>query len=233
MKVTSAPARFVLPASWEPHARCWLAWPTPRRWRLRYEAACCDLERIAEAISGFEPVTLLADPEHAAAVEAMCGSFVERVVPLPLDDLWLRDTGPAFLTHPYKPSVGLTWRFNAWGRKHDTYDRDAVPGAALLQQLDLDAIASPLVCEGGAICSDGEGTLLTTESVLLNPNRNPGLSRQQVEWSPPPELRRPQGRPSSAECPRFSISRPPHLSYRHRRRRSRRRWAALPHPLPA
>lgn len=97
---------------------------------------------------------------------------------IPLDDSWARDIGPSFLAGPGK--AGIAWRFNAWGGKYETFAEDAAFASRILKTEQWRAYPAPLICEGGAIHVDGEGTLITTEQCLLNGNRNSSLGREQV-----------------------------------------------------
>jgi len=170
-----------MPAEWEPHARCLMGWPARTdMWGERLAAAERDYAAVANAIADHEPVLMVARGSDVAAARAACASGVE-VIELPLDDSWLRDTGPLFVRDGDAGVVGVDFQFNAWGEKFQPYDDDARLAARVLERLGIPRRAVPLVLEGGAITLDGEGTLITTESVLLNPNRNPGRSREEVE----------------------------------------------------
>ena len=136
--------------------------------------------RVARAISSFEPVTLAARPADASEARLATGGKVE-VVEMPLDDSWARDFGPTFLTGTNKRLAGVHWIFNAWGRKYHPYTNDKNFARRVLEAAGGTVYTAPLVCEGGALHTDGQGTLLTTEQCLLNPNRNPGLQRADVE----------------------------------------------------
>jgi agmatine deiminase len=100
---------------------------------------------------------------------------------MPLDDSWMRDSGPSFIIDGRGGLAGVDWRFNAWGDKFLPYDRDALVAERLLERLSVRRYAAPLVLEGGSIHVDGEGTLLTSEECLLHPNRNPELDRTAIE----------------------------------------------------
>ncbi len=118
---------------------------------------------------------MIANPgADAAAARAACGAGVE-VVELRLDDSWLRDCGPIYVYGEDGRRRAVHFRFNAWGEKFHPYDRDAAVGGLIAERLGDEVAAAPLVLEGGSILCDGDGTLLTTEQCLLNPNRNPGL----------------------------------------------------------
>ena len=178
---TPAEDGFIMPAEWHPHDRCWMAWPCREaHWGERLDAAREASAEVARAIAAFEPVTMIANPENLAEVSLRCGAGV-ACLPMAHDDSWMRDTGPTFVVDAKGGVAGVDWRFNAWGELFHSYDRDAAVARAVLEHLGLPRYAPPLVLEGGAIHVDGEGTLLTTEQCLLNPNRNPDLSKAEIE----------------------------------------------------
>ena len=174
---------YAMPAEWAPHARTWMCWPCrTEAWGgpdglLRAKQAYA---RVARAVSSFEPVTMAVRPQDAAEARLACAGKV-AIFEVSLDDSWARDTGPSFLVGPDDARAGAAWRFNAWGNKYHPFTDDAALGGKILAEVGVRAYRAPLVCEGGAIHVDGEGTLLTTEQCLLNSNRNPHLDRQQVE----------------------------------------------------
>jgi agmatine deiminase len=172
---------FYMPAEWAPHSRCWMAWP------CRPETFACDIDEaraayaeVARAIAQFEPVTMVCNPEDAVEVSIACGPGIE-VLPIEISDSWIRDTGPSFVVDGRGGVAGVHWRFNAWGGNYPDHEIDATLGTRLLRKLGLPSYEAPLVLEGGAFHLDGEGTLLTTEECLLNPNRNPGLAKPEIE----------------------------------------------------
>lgn len=180
-KTSPRVAGYRMPAEWAPHARCWMAWPCRRElWRDGLDAAREAYAAVARAISRFEPVTMVARPDDAGEAAALCGRDVV-IDTFPLDDSWMRDFGPTFVCDGAGSVAGVTWRFNAWGGKYDGFDADAALGGRLIDELALPRFDAPFVLEGGAIHSDGEGTILTTESVLLNPNRGMAASREDAE----------------------------------------------------
>jgi agmatine deiminase len=136
--------------------------------------------QVAHAISGFEPVTLAARPADVAEARLATGGRVD-VIEAALDDSWARDFGPTFLTASNGRLGGVEWVFNAWGRKYHPYTNDAKFARRVLESTGAARYSPPLTCEGGALHTDGQGTVITTEQCLLNPNRNPGLSREDVE----------------------------------------------------
>jgi len=179
--MTPADLGFSMPAEWAPHAGCWMAWPKRAAlWREYLEAAREDYVRVAQAIAGFEPVTLLADPEHAADARRRCGPSV-NVVSMPIDDSWLRDSGPTVLVDAAGRRAAAAFTFNAWGGKYQPFDRDAALGVSIAALAGIPAYRSTLVVEGGGFLSDGEGTLITAETCVLNPNRNPGWTKAEAD----------------------------------------------------
>ncbi|MFF1909793.1 agmatine/peptidylarginine deiminase [Kitasatospora sp. NPDC058218] len=172
---------FRMPAEWTDHEGCLMAWPTRAElWGETLDGARREYAEVARAISAFEPVTMVACPGQGEEARARCGAGVE-VVELPIDDSWFRDSGPIFVLGPEGERAGVDFRFNAWGRKHHPYDTDDRIAGVLLDRLGVERIDSRMILEGGAITVDGEGTLITTEQCLLHPNRNPGMSKAEIE----------------------------------------------------
>jgi len=172
---------FFMPAEWQPHRRCWMAWPCREEtWGDRLDAARSAYAEVAKAIAEFEPVTMMANPEDVAEVSLRCSPGIGSM-PMALDDSWTRDTGPSFLIDGKGALAGVDWRFNAWGNTYRNYDNDAALAEAILSHLGVPRFEAPLVLEGGSIHVDGEGSVLVTEQCLLNPNRNPDLSRTEIE----------------------------------------------------
>lgn len=169
-----------MPAEWEPHDGCWMAWPDHAMWDGILPKVEAEYAAVAQAIRVFEPVSVIANPRSAGWARNLLGSDIE-VVELPLDDAWFRDSGPSFVRQDNGTVAGICWRFNGWGGANEAFDKDAALGRALLARLGLPAVTSALAIEGGALAVDGEGTLLTTETVAFNTNRNPGLTRQHAE----------------------------------------------------
>jgi agmatine deiminase len=181
---TPAQQGLTMPPEWAPHERTLMAWPCRRElWDGRLDAAKAESAGVANAVAAFEPVTMVAgNAADAAEARAALAGDVE-VVELPIDDSWLRDSGPIFVVDDVaSPTrrVGVHWGFNAWGDKFSGYADDAAVGGLLAERLG-DVVTAPMVLEGGSIIVDGTGTLVTTEQCLLHPNRNPELRREQIE----------------------------------------------------
>ena len=172
---------FTMPAEWAPHVACWMAWPTEHvQWEVLAEAEQAYAD-VANTIARFEPVIMLVDPSRLNEAKSLCGHNVE-IMEMPTDDSWARDTGPSFIKHRETGQVaGTDWRFNCWGGAMPKYQQDAQMASRILEHLEMDAYRSSLTFEGGAFHVDGDGTLVTTESVLLNENRNWGMDREQAE----------------------------------------------------
>lgn len=178
---TPASRNYFMPAEWHPHDGCWMAWPCRREiWGDGMKAARAAYGEVAREISEFEPVTMLANPGDVADVSVRCGSGV-KVMPMELDDSWVRDTGPGFVIDGRGAIAGVDWRFNGWGGVHTPFDRDADVARRMLVALSLTRFEAPLVTEGGALHVDGEGTAICTEESLLDRGRNPGLDRAGIE----------------------------------------------------
>jgi agmatine deiminase len=170
-----------MPPEFGRHRGTLMAWPTRESlWGRHFQDAKDDYAAVARAVSAFEPVTMVCLPGTAAAVRDRCGGAVEPLE-MPIDDSWMRDNGPIFVTNDRGEVAMVHFRFNAWGGKFLPCDKDARVPALLAEALGVRRYEAPMVLEGGSFFVDGEGTLLTTEQCLLNPNRNPELSRQQIE----------------------------------------------------
>jgi agmatine deiminase len=171
-----------MPAEWEPHERTLMGWPCRADlWGETIAQARADYAEVANAVAAFEPVTMIANRgDDAQAARAACGAGVE-IVELGLDDSWLRDCGPVYVYDDAGARVAVHFGFNAWGEKFPPWDRDAAVGRLIAERLGDPVVDGRIVLEGGSIITDGQGTLLTTEQCLLNPNRNPSLSREQIE----------------------------------------------------
>ena len=182
---TPAADGFRMPAEWEPHAGCWMAWPErPDNWRDGAAPAEAAYAAVAGAIAASEPVTMAVSDGRFEAAQALLPDAV-RVVEVSTDDAWLRDTGPTFVVDRAGARRGVDWIFNAWGGLdgglYSPWDRDDRVAAKVLEVEGDARYRAPIVLEGGAIHVDGEGTVLTTEQCLLNRNRNPELDRAAIE----------------------------------------------------
>src|SRR6202453_3497261 len=185
--LTSIPARdgFRMPAEFERHSGCWMLWPERSdNWRLGAKPAQAVFAAIAEAIAGGEPVTVGVSAAQFQNARARLPRSV-RLVEITSNDAWIRDSGPTFVVDAKGRRRGVDWTFNAWGGLagglYFPWDRDDEVARKVLEIEGADRYRTHFVLEVGAIHVDGQGTCLTTEECLLNPNRNPGLGRADIE----------------------------------------------------
>jgi agmatine deiminase len=176
---------FRMPAEFERHSGCWMLWPERSdNWRDGAKPAQAAFAAIATAICSGEPVTVGVSAQQFQNARGRLPSQV-RVVEVSSNDAWIRDCGPTFVIDAKGRRRGVDWTFNAWGGLQGglyfPWDRDDQVAQKVLEIEGSDRYRTPFVLEGGAIHVDGQGTCLTTEECLLNPNRNPGLSRADVE----------------------------------------------------
>jgi agmatine deiminase len=182
---------YRLPAEWEPHAATWIAWPHRKATFLGDFAVVPEFfARLIRLLAGYEPVKVIATGTALTdAQDRLRGVANAECIDIPTNDSWLRDTGPVFLMpHPQGTKgqgigrpVAVCWEWNAWGGKYPPWDLDARVSRAIAGRLGIDVIAPGLVLEGGAIDTDGEGTLLVNHRCVVDPRRNPGFSRDQME----------------------------------------------------
>jgi len=185
---TPAALGYRMPAEWEPHAATWLSWP--RREGISFpdsfDRVMPTLRAMIEALVESEQVCInVCNGAHKAeAREVLRGLPMERISfhSIPTNEPWCRDHGPIFLTRNLDPRLAIVdWDYNAWGNKYQPFDLDEVVPTHLAQILNVPVFCPRMILEGGAIDVNGAGALLTTESCLLNPNRNPNLRREEIE----------------------------------------------------
>jgi agmatine deiminase len=177
-----------MPAEWEPQEAVWLSWPHKRStWPGHFRPIPAKFAEIVAQISRFEKVRIncaAALQPRAKRLCAAAGADLKRVAFFnhPTNDAWCRDHGPIFVKHKRTGEVALTdWDYNAWGGKYPPFDRDNAIPPRIGRALGLRRFERKMVLEGGSIDVNGAGLLLTTEACLLNPNRNPSLSRAEIE----------------------------------------------------
>ena len=188
-----------MPAEWAAHLATYIVWPhNLETWPGKFPAIPPAFARMAATIAHFEPVrVLINDAASADAIRAMiseaatvdgAAARIDRVELLEVrtNDSWIRDHGPIFVNRlvpagAEPPQIALDWRFNSWGEKYGAYDLDDVVPLRLSERYGCEVIQPGIVLEGGSIEVNGIGSLLTTESCLLNRNRNPGLNRAEIE----------------------------------------------------
>lgn len=184
------------PAEWELHAATWVAWPVnPNTWPGIFERIPAAFAEFVAALARFEPVRILAGGPGVAdsarpLIDAACSRHGSRFVPelfdIPVNDSWCRDHGPIFLngrlgSYAENSQVIIDWNYNAWGGKYPPWNYDELTAAAIGNIVNVPTLRPNLILEGGAIEGNGAGTVLTTSSCLLNPNRNPGMTAERME----------------------------------------------------
>ena len=182
---TPASDGYRMPGEFEPHAGCWMLWPErPSNWRLGAKPAQSAFSAVATAIATAEPVTVAVSSAQFVHARSLLPDAV-RVVEMSSNDAWMRDVGPTFVLNDEGGVRGVDWIFNGWGGLagglYFPWDQDDLVARKVLELERCDRYRAPFVLEGGAIHVDGEGTLITTEQCLLNPNRNPSLDKGQLE----------------------------------------------------
>jgi agmatine deiminase len=185
LETTPAADGFRMPAEFEPHAGCWMLWPErASNWRLGAKPAQAAFAAVATAIATSELVTVGVSSGQFVHARSMLPNPI-RLVEMSSDDAWMRDVGPTFVVDKRKDLRGVDWIFNAWGGLggglYFPWDQDELVARKVLEIEGCERYKAPFVLEGGAIHVDGEGTLLTTEECLMNPNRNPQLDKGQLE----------------------------------------------------
>ncbi|HLZ79060.1 MAG TPA: agmatine deiminase family protein [Sphingomonas sp.] len=171
------------PHEWAPHTAVWIGFPShPELWLEDLGAAREEVVAFARAVwangAGEKPILVAADDEAGAVAQVMAGDFADILV-RPFGDVWLRDTGPIVVATE-NGLAARDFRFNYWGGKYDLPGDEAIGGLLAISR-DLPVAACNWIFEGGALDVDGSGLAVTTEQCLLNPNRNPDLSRADIE----------------------------------------------------
>ncbi|MEV8271985.1 agmatine deiminase family protein [Microbacterium sp. NPDC077184] len=176
-----------MPAETDPHERTWMAFPregfTLGEDAREREEGYAAWTAVAHAIVEFEPVTMVVDPTEMARARRMLSGEVE-IIEAPIDEFWMRDMGPTFVVDDARPGTlgAVDWIFNGWGAPNwAEWRKSALIGRFVGEHLGIEVIDSLLVNEGGGIHVDGAGTVLLTETVQLDPRRNPFADRARVE----------------------------------------------------
>ena len=167
------------PAEWEPQSAVWLSWPrNPQTWPGKFEPVPAEFAQFARAIAEYELVHILAGGSVMEQARQLVGGMKNITLhDVETNDSWCRDHGPSFLTG----NALVDWEYNAWGGKYPPFDLDNQVPQRIAEITGRRRFAAGIILEGGAIDGNGQGTILTTESCLLNPNRNPQLGRDDLE----------------------------------------------------
>ena len=182
---------YWMPAEWEPHEAVWLQWPDicmrgTASYARKLQSTWLEMTAI---LADHVTVRVAAATEVSAAdVERDCARFGVnmsriQVLTIPLDDIWARDNGAVFVISPDGTLVVTDWNFNGWGESGAAVEKDRQVPVAVAKLCGLERIVGGIVTEGGALEVNGTGTLMATRSSILNPNRNPGKSQENIENS--------------------------------------------------
>lgn len=180
---TISPYRW--PAEWEPQTATWLSWPhRVSTWPGHFGPIPPVYVRWIEVLTKWQHVHLIAgSPHFMREVQEAVGHLKNLTIhPWRTNDIWIRDYGPTFVERIRDGKmVAVDWQFNAWGNKYPDFEDDAGVAEKICHNLGCLRSRSPIYCEGGGLETDGQGTLLTTSSCLLSPQRNPGWTREMIE----------------------------------------------------
>ena len=173
------------PAEWERHAATWISWPHNRAtWPDRFQRVPECFATIIRTLAQYEPVQVLSGGEPVMdEAQKMVGDLANVTLhDIPTNDAWIRDYGPTFIQAPGSREVAaIDWQFNSWGGKYPPWDLDNTVPEQITQQLGMRRFPVDVVMEGGSIDGNGRGAILTTQSCLLDSQRNAGMHRQQME----------------------------------------------------
>ena len=190
--MTPKQQNFYMPAECYPHQCCWMQWPyenpdfngyggVPSWSYFDFEKGRLAWAKVAKCISEFEKVKILVHPESINKAKNLLDSKIE-IIKHKIDDGWARDSGAIFLLSNENKLGGVDWEFNGWG-KFKPHDSDNKVAKFMLENSGAMYFKNNMILEGGSIHVDGEGTLITTEQCLLNKNRNPNMSRKEIEYN--------------------------------------------------
>ena len=181
---------FYMPPEWYQHECCWMQWPynnpnhdgygaVPSWSHFDFDKGRLAWSNVANSISKFEKVKMIVHPDEISKAKELLNSEIE-IIQLKIDDCWARDSGAIFLLNKENKLGGIDWEFNGWG-KFKPFDSDNKVAKFMIEKSSATYFKNSMILEGGSIHVDGEGTLLTTEQCLLNKNRNPKLSKEEIE----------------------------------------------------
>ena len=179
--------QFYMPPEWYPHECCWMQWPTetfpsdvtPSWSHFDLDKGRIAWANVANTISQFETLKMIVHPDDQESAISLLNNNVE-ILELPINDAWCRDTGAIFLLNDKNELGGVDSDFNCWGYK-ENFELDDKVAKFMIEKTKAKYFKNNMVLEGGSINVNGKGTLITTEQCLLNKNRNPELSKEQIE----------------------------------------------------
>ena len=179
--------QFYMPPEWHPHECCWMQWPTetfpsdvtPSWSHFDLDKGRIAWANVANTISQFETLKMIVHPNDRESAINLLNNNVE-ILELPINDAWCRDTGAIFLLNDKNELGGVDSDFNCWGYK-ENFELDDKVAKFMIEKTNSKYFKNNMVLEGGSINVNGKGTMITTEQCLLNKNRNPELSKDQIE----------------------------------------------------
>ena len=179
--------QFYMPPEWYPHECCWMQWPTetfpsdvtPSWSHFDLDKGRIAWANVANTISQFETLKMIVHPDDQESAISLLNNNVE-IIELPINDAWCRDTGAIFLLNDKNELGGVDSDFNCWGYK-ENFELDDKVARFMIEKTKAKYFKNNMVLEGGSINVNGKGTMITTEQCLLNKNRNPELSKEQIE----------------------------------------------------
>ncbi len=182
--------KYYMPPEWYPHECCWMQWPHEFQNKNSYQEveswSHFDFEKgrhkwaeVAKGISNFEKVNMIVHPHDIEIAKKLLHDSI-NILEFHNDDCWARDSGATFLLNDKKKLGGVDWEFNGWG-KFTPHDSDNKIAKFMIDKSSATYFKSQMVLEGGSIHVNGAGTLITTEQCLLNKNRNPNLTKEEIE----------------------------------------------------
>jgi len=179
--------KYYMPPEWHPHECCWMQWPTetfpsgvtPSWSHFDLDKGRIAWANVANTISKFESLKMIVHPDDRESATTLLNNNIE-ILELPINDAWCRDTGAIFLLNNKNELGGVDSDFNCWGYK-ENFELDDKVAKFMIEKTNSIYFKNNMVLEGGSINVNGKGTMITTEQCLLNKNRNPELSREQIE----------------------------------------------------
>lgn len=173
---------YSMPAEWTKHQRTLIAYPVRETvtYKQNYDETVSGYASVIRAVGEFEPVSVVVNSNDRQEAQNLCGTAVE-FLEIPHSDGWIRDSGPIFVENTQGELAGVDFRFNAWGENYQGWEPDDALAAKILAHYGFPVIRSEFILEGGSVHTNGAGLFLTTAQCLLNFNRNPRKSKQEIE----------------------------------------------------
>ena len=169
---------FIMPGRFERHRGSLISWPTKGEKETKLFRD--EIVQVVEKMSKYEDIFLVVDHSDLEEAEKCCGNYA-KIISADTEFAWVRDNGPMFIRNKKGELAVVKFQFNGWGDKYPTYERVKSVPSTIAKYFNVPLYEAPFILEGGAICIDGEGTLIATEQTLLNPNRNPSMSKEDIE----------------------------------------------------